>query len=106
VYVIKLLQEKVIFSIFQVLKDVQGRMLIVMGNFLDLLFAFLLLSSPFFSFLLFFHLSAVHQTITFRKLDENAMIELSGRPSTQDSWFPGYAWTILYCQRCFNHLGW
>jgi hypothetical protein len=34
------------------------------------------------------------------------MIELTGRPSTQDSWFPGYAWTILYCQRCFNHLGW
>ena len=34
------------------------------------------------------------------------MIELSGRPSTQDSWFPGFAWTIVSCQRCFNHLGW
>jgi hypothetical protein len=24
----------------------------------------------------------------------------------QDSWFPGYAWTVAYCATCFAHLGW
>lgn len=49
---------------------------------------------------------AVHQTMTFRQLEVEAMIELNGDPSTEDSWFPGYAWTIVHCQRCYNHLGW
>lgn len=29
-----------------------------------------------------------------------------GRPCLQDTWFPGYAWTIMNCVRCFSHLGW
>jgi hypothetical protein len=44
--------------------------------------------------------------MTFRRLDNGARIGLQGRPSTQDSWFPGYAWTIAYCARCYSHLGW
>lgn len=27
-------------------------------------------------------------------------------PSTADSWFPGYGWTIAYCSRCREHIGW
>lgn len=33
-------------------------------------------------------------------------VRYQGRPSTQDTWFPGYAWTIMCCSRCFGHLGW
>jgi hypothetical protein len=44
--------------------------------------------------------------MTLRTLNPNAFIFLHGGPSTQDSWFPGYAWTIAYCLRCHNHLGW
>ncbi|XP_045467231.1 protein cereblon [Harmonia axyridis] len=31
---------------------------------------------------------------------------LTGKPSKKFSWFPGYAWTILQCWQCRNHLGW
>ena len=24
----------------------------------------------------------------------------------EDSWFPGYSWTIAYCASCYSHLGW
>jgi hypothetical protein len=24
----------------------------------------------------------------------------------EDSWFPGYCWTISYCASCYAHLGW
>ena len=30
---------------------------------------------------------------------------ITGLPTLKDSWFPGYAWSILSC-RCRNHLGW
>ena len=29
-----------------------------------------------------------------------------GEPTPEQSWFPGYSWTIIYCQRCLFHLGW
>ncbi|XP_063684815.1 protein cereblon-like isoform X2 [Bolinopsis microptera] len=29
-----------------------------------------------------------------------------GVPTTQDSWFPGYAWSYLKCLRCDSFLGW
>ena len=29
-----------------------------------------------------------------------------GSRETEHSWFPGYAWTIAYCRRCGQHLGW
>lgn len=46
----------------------------------------------------------VHDIITLTEitgyfLDENP-------PSTEFSWFPGYAWTITGCGVCHNHLGW
>ena len=46
----------------------------------------------------------VHQTITLKKLVSNVLH--TSRPSTADSWFPGTAWTIICCPRCFSHLGW
>jgi len=71
----------------------------------------------------------IHQTITLRDADESKLA-YSGGPETRDryvsvlaawlyendgsntrlhcyfSWFPGYSWTITYCQRCHSHLGW
>lgn len=47
----------------------------------------------------------IHQTITLREAIEERL-NYSGGPETRDSWFPGYAWTITYCQRCHSHLGW
>ncbi len=47
----------------------------------------------------------MHQTVTVRSLS-TTQVQLDGRPCAADSWFPGYAWTIAYCGRCFNHLGW
>ena len=47
----------------------------------------------------------MHQTVTVRSLS-TIQVQLDGRPCAADSWFPGYAWTIAYCGRCFNHLGW
>jgi hypothetical protein len=29
-----------------------------------------------------------------------------GDATTQDSWFPKYAWTFAICAQCQNHLGW
>jgi cereblon len=48
----------------------------------------------------------VHQTVTLREITPQTMIVLQGRPTEQDSWFPGFAWTIVCCGRCYNHLGW
>lgn len=45
----------------------------------------------------------IHEMITVRKATS---VYLNGRPSTQYSWFPGYAWTILQCSGCHCHLGW
>jgi cereblon len=47
----------------------------------------------------------IHQTITVRRIRDHSCF-VYGAPTTQDSWFPGYAWSILYCRRCVSHLGW
>eukprot|EP00088_Acartia_fossae_P048568 TRINITY_DN5300_c1_g1_i1.p1 TRINITY_DN5300_c1_g1~~TRINITY_DN5300_c1_g1_i1.p1 ORF type:complete len:511 (+),score=87.64 TRINITY_DN5300_c1_g1_i1:54-1586(+) len=45
----------------------------------------------------------LHETLTVYKAKN---LKLVGNPSTEYSWFPGYAWTIVECSRCFNHIGW
>lgn len=29
-----------------------------------------------------------------------------GEPTTECTWFPGYAWRVAVCGRCSAHLGW
>ena len=29
-----------------------------------------------------------------------------GSPTTEHTWFPGYAWTMALCGSCQTHLGW
>nr|DBA18447.1 TPA: hypothetical protein GDO54_016690 [Pyxicephalus adspersus] len=45
----------------------------------------------------------VHETLTVYKA---LNLSLVGRPSTENSWFPGYAWTIAQCRVCGSHMGW
>ena len=30
----------------------------------------------------------------------------AGDPTTEASWFPGYAWSFALCKECHNHIGW
>ena len=45
----------------------------------------------------------VHQMFTVKSSNG---FDLIGKRSEQDSWFPGYAWTIMQCSNCHHHLGW
>ena len=45
----------------------------------------------------------VHETLTLYKVKN---ILYTGQPSTEYSWFPGYAWQICQCSYCDSHLGW
>jgi len=45
----------------------------------------------------------LHETITLYKVKN---IYSFGHPSTEFSWFPGYAWTICKCKDCNQHMGW
>lgn len=31
---------------------------------------------------------------------------ITGAPTAEHTWFPGYAWSFALCGGCFNHLGW
>ena len=31
---------------------------------------------------------------------------VTGRPSDEFTWFPGYHWQVALCGSCLNHLGW
>uniref|UniRef100_K3W519 Protein cereblon n=1 Tax=Globisporangium ultimum (strain ATCC 200006 / CBS 805.95 / DAOM BR144) TaxID=431595 RepID=K3W519_GLOUD len=47
----------------------------------------------------------VFQILTLRDIHlERVLIDVVR--STQDSWFPGYSWSIVYCNSCYRHLGW
>ncbi|XP_065897971.1 protein cereblon-like isoform X2 [Dysidea avara] len=45
----------------------------------------------------------VHDTLTVM---DASHLRTMGRSSTEHSWFPGYAWTIVNCRRCGDHKGW
>ncbi|KAM2969555.1 hypothetical protein FF2_016641 [Malus domestica] len=45
----------------------------------------------------------VHEIMTFYKANGLALI---GPPTSEYSWFPGYAWTITNCAGCETHMGW
>ncbi|XP_033122255.1 protein cereblon-like isoform X2 [Anneissia japonica] len=45
----------------------------------------------------------IHETLTLYRAQN---LNLIGRPSTENSWFPGYAWTIIQCRHCSGHMGW
>ncbi|ESO95620.1 hypothetical protein LOTGIDRAFT_227202 [Lottia gigantea] len=32
--------------------------------------------------------------------------KLDHKPTSEDSWFPGFSWTIVVCPRCGSHIGW
>lgn len=31
---------------------------------------------------------------------------ITGKPTGEFTWFPGYAWSYVICSGCFAHLGW
>ncbi|EFX70803.1 hypothetical protein DAPPUDRAFT_112386 [Daphnia pulex] len=45
----------------------------------------------------------VHETITVHRVDG---LSVTTPPSTEFSWFPGYAWSIVNCSYCRSHIGW
>uniref|UniRef100_A0A8C5R5R2 Protein cereblon n=1 Tax=Leptobrachium leishanense TaxID=445787 RepID=A0A8C5R5R2_9ANUR len=45
----------------------------------------------------------VHETLTVYKASN---LTLVGRASTENTWFPGFAWTIAQCNVCGSHVGW
>nr|XP_015930169.1 protein cereblon isoform X2 [Parasteatoda tepidariorum] len=45
----------------------------------------------------------VHEAVT---VSHASGLQTIGRPSTEQSWFPGYAWTIVECEQCHCHMGW
>ncbi|XP_014241900.1 protein cereblon isoform X2 [Cimex lectularius] len=45
----------------------------------------------------------LHDILTFLHAQNVALTSL---PSSQFSWFPGYAWSIAVCSSCHRHIGW
>ncbi|TYZ63556.1 hypothetical protein PybrP1_013150 [[Pythium] brassicae (nom. inval.)] len=48
---------------------------------------------------------SVFQILTLREVHPDHVV-VDGARSAEDSWFPGYAWSITYCNSCYRHLGW
>ena len=47
----------------------------------------------------------IHQITTLRLVDVHSIV-LEGVPHTENSYFPGYSWTVCYCRSCLSLLGW
>ncbi|CAJ1934470.1 unnamed protein product [Cylindrotheca closterium] len=47
----------------------------------------------------------IHQITTLRLVDVQSVM-LEGDPHTENSYFPGYSWTVCYCRSCLSLLGW
>jgi len=47
----------------------------------------------------------IHQVVTLREIEEQEVISVGGT-FVQNSYFPGYSWTVTYCVRCGALLGW
>jgi len=45
----------------------------------------------------------LHEVVTVRRAEN--IVHL-GWPTTDFSWFPGYAWEIALCAACREHVGW
>ena len=45
----------------------------------------------------------LHEVITVRRVRS---VDVEGPPTTDFTWYPGYAWEIAYCARCRTHVGW
>mmetsp|Transcript_34576 Transcript_34576/g.83847 ORF Transcript_34576/g.83847 Transcript_34576/m.83847 type:complete len:309 (-) Transcript_34576:1070-1996(-) len=47
----------------------------------------------------------IHQITTLRHVDVQSIV-LEGVPHEENSYFPGYSWTVCYCRSCLSLLGW
>jgi hypothetical protein len=47
----------------------------------------------------------IHSVLTLRRV-RTSLIYCAPPASTENSYFPGYSWTITYCRRCGSLLGW
>eukprot|EP00210_Caulerpa_lentillifera_P002120 g2034.t1 len=45
----------------------------------------------------------VHDMMMLREVSG---IRITGRETTEHSWFPGYAWVLAHCSHCLTHIGW
>lgn len=47
----------------------------------------------------------IHETHTMTEMLPN-VVTVTGLPTNEFCWFPGYAWRYVHCAHCGNHLGW
>jgi cereblon len=45
----------------------------------------------------------LHEVVTVRWV---VNVTVAGPPTTEFTWYPGYAWEVAWCGRCGAHLGW
>lgn len=45
----------------------------------------------------------IHEIVTVRAARN---LLYAGPPTTEFTWFPGYAWETAYCAGCQSHVGW
>ncbi|OQR93484.1 hypothetical protein ACHHYP_02501 [Achlya hypogyna] len=47
----------------------------------------------------------VHQILTMHSV-KMEHVHFEGRPTSRDTWFPGYTWQCMYCTPCGAFIGW